>query len=188
MTPRDRLTAIWETAVRAVDAGDAVESALGAVPDRGRIFVLSVGKAAYAMAARVEALLAERIAGGLVVTKDGHAGELVRLETHEAGHPLPDSRSEEAARLALRRVAALQPDDVLPFRRDGDQRVAELAEMWLQKTGGADPVVRLTPPPGDIIFLAEGGPGLASLHEVLEQTTLLINLSLDLLQQTRAYH
>ena len=113
MTPRDRLTAIWQEAVRAVDAGDAVERALGDVPADGRVFVLSVGKAAYAMAARAEALLAERVSGGLVVTKDGHAGTLARLEGREAGHPLPDSRSEQAARLALQRVAALHPDDVL---------------------------------------------------------------------------
>lgn len=86
---------------------------MGEVPADGRVFVLSVGKAAHAMAARAESLLAERVSGGLVVTKDGHAGALERLEGCEAGHPLPDARSEQAARVALQRVGALHPDDVL---------------------------------------------------------------------------
>lgn len=54
-----------------------------------------------------------------------------------------------AALLGLLEESALEADEVLPFRQDPDQRIAELAEMWLQKTGGADPIVQMTPPPGE---------------------------------------
>ncbi len=53
------------------------------------------------------------MSGGIVVTKDGHGGVLERLDVREAGHPLPDGRSEKAARAALDLVAAADPDDVL---------------------------------------------------------------------------
>ena len=113
MTPRDRLTAIWRAALKAADAGDAVERALPDLPGDGRLLVLALGKAGFAMAARVEALAGGRVSGGLVVTKDGHGGVLERLGVREAGHPLPDGRSEKAARAALDLVAAADPDDVL---------------------------------------------------------------------------
>ncbi len=113
MKPRDRLTAIWNAALKAVDAGDAVERALPDVPRDGRLVVLALGKAGFPMAARVEALARDRVSRGLVVTKDGHGGALERLEVREAGHPLPDGRSEKAARAALDLVAAADPDDVL---------------------------------------------------------------------------
>jgi len=113
VTSRDRLTAVWSRALDAVDAGDAVERALSAVPRDGMLCVLALGKAGFAMAARVEALAGDRVSGGLVVTKDGHGGVVERLGLREAGHPLPDRRSEEAARAALDLVAAAEPDDVL---------------------------------------------------------------------------
>ena len=113
MTSRDRLTAIWSTALEAVDAGDAVERAFSVVPGDGRLFVLALGKAGFPMAARVEALAGDRVSGGLVVTKDGHGGVLERLEVREAGHPLSDRRSEEAAREVLDLAAVTDLDDVL---------------------------------------------------------------------------
>lgn len=113
MTPRDRLTAIWNAALAAVDAGDAVERALPGLPQDGRLVVLALGKAALPMAARALARLGDRVSGGLVVTKDGHGGALDRLEVREAGHPLPDDRSEAAARAALELARAADPGDLL---------------------------------------------------------------------------
>lgn len=54
-----------------------------------------------------------------------------------------------AALLILLEISTPDADTILPFRRDSDQRVAGLAELWLQKTGGADPIVKLDPPPGE---------------------------------------
>ncbi|MCA9081486.1 MAG: chitobiase/beta-hexosaminidase C-terminal domain-containing protein, partial [Planctomycetaceae bacterium] len=54
-----------------------------------------------------------------------------------------------AALLSLSADHALSAEEVLPLRSDKDERVAELVELWLQKTGGAEPLVTLTPPPGE---------------------------------------
>ncbi len=54
-----------------------------------------------------------------------------------------------AALLGLLEDSDLEADDVLPFRRDPSERVAGLADLWLQKTGGANPIVELSPPPGE---------------------------------------
>ena len=63
--------------------------------------LLGVGKAAAPMARAVEALLGERLAGGVAVTKRGHAGSgggLRRIRLLEAGHPVPDADSAAAGR------------------------------------------------------------------------------------------
>jgi glycerate 2-kinase len=78
-----------------------------------RVFVLAAGKAAVAMARAAEELFGERIAGGLVVTKDGHEADLGRLETIFAAHPEPDERGVEAARRVEELVESLERGDLL---------------------------------------------------------------------------
>ena len=78
-----------------------------------RVFVLSVGKAAPAMAGAAEELLGDRISGGLVVTKEGHETPLEKLETAVASHPQPDERSVEAARRVAEFVEPLGEGDLL---------------------------------------------------------------------------
>src|SRR6266540_612958 len=64
---------------------------------RGPVTLLAAGKAACTMAAGVvDALGSRALAGGLVVTKDGHtrgARLPASLELREAAHPAPDARS-----------------------------------------------------------------------------------------------
>lgn len=77
------------------------------------IWIVGAGKAGYPMALAAADILAGRVSGGLVITKDGHTptqslpGEVFFRET---GHPLPDKRgvraAEEMARLLLDRSAA----------------------------------------------------------------------------------
>jgi len=117
------LEQLLKDALKAVHAGDAVHRALlqSSVAD-ARPHVIAIGKAAAAMAHAVEALLGDRIRGGLVITKDGHADPAPRrLALHEAGHPVPDERSEAAAREALALASAVPPD----------------GELWLLLSGGA---------------------------------------------------
>ena len=78
-----------------------------------RVFVLSVGKAAPAMAGAAEEFLRERIEGGLVVTKEGHEASLEILETVVASHPEPDERSVEAARRVIEFLEPLGEGDLL---------------------------------------------------------------------------
>jgi len=62
------------------------------------ILVTGYGKGSVAMAQGVEAVLGDRIQGGLVVTKAGNARSMGRIRTLEASHPVPDASSEAAAR------------------------------------------------------------------------------------------
>ncbi len=78
-----------------------------------RVFVVAVGKAAGAMAEAAAELLGERIAGGLVVTKDDHNPGPDNLETLFASHPEPDERGAEAARKVAELVETLEDGDLL---------------------------------------------------------------------------
>lgn len=66
-----------------------------------RIWVVGGGKAAPAMAGALASLLGDRLAGGLVVTRHGHADPGIKtgpIEVAEAGHPLPDAAGVAATR------------------------------------------------------------------------------------------
>jgi glycerate 2-kinase len=71
-----------------------------------RTWVVGGGKAATAMAGALVPLLGEHLAGGLVVTRYGHADRGIDtgpIEVAEAGHPLPDA----AGVAATERMTAL---------------------------------------------------------------------------------
>jgi glycerate 2-kinase len=102
-----------EAVLRSVRAeGDTVFAGGGSFGAE-RVFVVSVGKAAGAMANAAEDLFGDRIAGGVVVTKEGNAGGPQRLETLFASHPEPDERGVEAARRVEEIAASLGEGDLL---------------------------------------------------------------------------
>ncbi len=72
-----------------VRSDDALRVPLGLFE---RILVIGAGKATASMAQGLEEVLGARIDGGLIVVKDGHTAPLARIETVEAGHPVPDRR------------------------------------------------------------------------------------------------
>ncbi len=81
-----------------------------------RIWAIGAGKAAPAMAAAVAALLGDRLAGGLVVTKSGHAGRTRYagpIEVVEAGHPIPDEAGVHAAQRLDGLLSGLSPRDLV---------------------------------------------------------------------------
>lgn len=122
---RPRLERIFRAAVAAADPATALQRELrlgsdGALSLSGealspgaRLHVLAVGKAAAPMARTLETIAGARIAAGLVITKQGHGLPMSRCTFHEAGHPVPDARSERAGRLALDFVARVPERDVL---------------------------------------------------------------------------
>ncbi len=77
------------------------------------IYVLSVGKAAGAMAEAADELLGGNVSGGLVVTKEGHSGGPEHFETIFASHPEPDERGVEAAARVREFVEGLGEGDLL---------------------------------------------------------------------------
>ncbi len=56
------------------------------------IIVLGAGKATAPMARAMEEILGHRLTAGLVVVKYGHTEKLKKIETVEAGHPVPDEQ------------------------------------------------------------------------------------------------
>ena len=61
---------------------------------KGKIYLVAVGKAAWQMAKSASECLTDKITQGIVITKYDHVkGEIPRMECCEAGHPLPDQNS-----------------------------------------------------------------------------------------------
>ncbi|HET8626559.1 MAG TPA: DUF4147 domain-containing protein [Thermomicrobiales bacterium] len=117
---------LFDAAVAAVDVRAAVRRTL-AVADGGltvggedvplapggRLFVVAFGKAAAAMAAEAEAILGDRIAAGVAITKYGNAEPTRTVEVREAGHPTPDEAGRRAAQEVSDLLAGTTPDDVV---------------------------------------------------------------------------
>lgn len=82
-------------------------------PPKGQCVVVGAGKAAAAMAAALEQAWPDVPLRGVVVTRDGHIATTSRIRVMEAAHPVPDSRSEDAARAILHEVRGLGPDDLV---------------------------------------------------------------------------
>jgi glycerate-2-kinase len=93
--------------------GDRLTLAGRALPVGARLVVLAAGKAAAAMGAALEELAAEHIERGLAVTKDGHGARLSKLVLRYAGHPIPDARSERAAREVIALAEGAAREEVL---------------------------------------------------------------------------
>lgn len=79
----------------------------------GAVDIIAFGKAAPGMAAAVTDILGDRVRRGVVVGLPGFAFDDPRFERFEASHPLPDERSEAAARAALELARRAGPYDLL---------------------------------------------------------------------------
>jgi hydroxypyruvate reductase len=105
---RRRLLRLFETAVRAVHGRERVRQVLTAQPILAPVYLLSIGKAACAMAQGAHDILGAGIAAALVVTKHGYA-ESLPWPVREAGHPLPDEHSLAAGQALLDFAARIPP-------------------------------------------------------------------------------
>ena len=66
-----------------------------------RIVAFGAGKASARMALGLEAILGDRLAGGVVAVKTGYVEQLARIRLLEAAHPVPDATSFAAAKALL---------------------------------------------------------------------------------------
>ena len=114
MDERDVLRAMFDAAIAAADAANAVPRNLPP-PPKGRTVVAGAGKAAAAMARAVDANWPmDKPLSGLVVTRYGYGVEpLKRIDVIEASHPVPDAAGEMAAARMLALVGGLGPDDLV---------------------------------------------------------------------------
>ena len=136
------LAAIMAAALDAADPAGAVRRSLAREGDAivvagrryehvGRVFVVGAGKAGAPMAQAAAEILGERVAGGLVVVKEGHTGRMKdeggrmrESDAHfilhpssftllEAGHPIPDARGAAAAERMAGLLGGLRADDLV---------------------------------------------------------------------------
>jgi hydroxypyruvate reductase len=114
--PERAVRRFFDAEGRLVVAGRSYEA--GRFP---RVWLVAVGKAALAMAAPIAEYFASRLAGGLVVTKDGHVDRALAgsVRVLEAGHPVPDERSLAAGRELQALLGAVGSDDLVVLLLSG---------------------------------------------------------------------
>ena len=116
----DTLTEIMRAAIAACQPKRCLPIHLPPIPENGRIIVLGAGKAAAEMAAITEKTYIERGLDpnsgrllGSVATRHGYAVQTAIINVEEAGHPIPDNASLNAANTALRLAAKATSDDLV---------------------------------------------------------------------------
>ena len=166
---REAIHAVQAAALAAVEPGAAVRRYLRldgrTLTVAGRpydtsafdsIWAIGAGKAAPAMAAAVASLLGDRLAGGLVVAKAGHAGQTCNagpIAIVEAGHPIPDEAGVRAAQRLAGLLSGLSTRDL----------------VLVLLSGGASALTTLP------------APGL-SLADLQETTALLLGCGASILE------
>lgn len=121
MTLREDAEQIVKKSIQAVLPDEAVRKALtGRKFGRGKLYMVSVGKAGWQMAKTAADLLGDRMEAGLVVAKYGHVkGDIPRTKCFEAGHPVPDENSFLAAQAALALAEKAGAEDEVVFLLSG---------------------------------------------------------------------
>ncbi len=179
---RDHAWRIMRAALQAVEPGAAVQRHLGLEGKRltavgasaedtrtydldrfDRVFVVGGGKAGAPMAQAVVSIMGERLTAGIVVVKQGYAGDTAQdgpVEMVEAGHPVPDEAGLHGA--------------------------GRLAEM-LRQTTGRDLVICLVSGGGSALMtLPVPGVSLADL-QVLTQTLLACGATINEINTVRKH-
>ena len=112
---------IVRRAIAAVQPDAAVRRALKDIPPtQGRLVLVSVGKAAWSMARAAYDCVGDKLSGGIVITKHGHAqGPIGQLLIREAGHPVPDQDTFSATQEALALTQDLTAEDTVLFLLSG---------------------------------------------------------------------
>jgi glycerate 2-kinase len=150
---RETMLAVQRAALAAVDPDAAVRRYVQRQGDElliagqtydlatfERIWVVGGGKAAVPMTAALYAILGERLSGGLVVTKYGHAdlgrtaaaGACGPVEVVEAAHPVPDGAGVDGARrMAGLLAGATARDLVLAVVSGGGSALLTLPDTGL---------------------------------------------------------
>ncbi len=117
----------WYTAgLEAVDPRVAVQRAMSVdggslyfdsstygLGPKARLTAIAFGKAASEMATGLTDTVGDRIATGIILTKDGHAIDPPPgWDVFEASHPVPDDRGVVATRAIVEALGGMGPDDL----------------------------------------------------------------------------
>ena len=107
-------------AIAAVSPEAAVRRALAGRTFPGKLYLVSVGKAAWKMAETAISCLEQPLENGIVVTKYYHVKHLLPgIVCYEAGHPVPDKNSFAATEAVLDMTENLKEDDTVLFLLSG---------------------------------------------------------------------
>ena len=79
----------------------------------GDLYLVGAGKATARMALAVEALLGQRLTGGIIVVKQGERIPLEKIEVFEAGHPVPDQAGVNATESIIGLLRQTQKTDLI---------------------------------------------------------------------------
>lgn len=134
-TLRREADCLIQAALEAVQPDQLVRQALHDFrPGKGKLILLSIGKAAWTMARAALSVL-EKPDHGLLITKYGHLPEpLPELECIEAGHPLPDENSLRAGEKVWHLVQHLKARDrVVLLLSGGGSALMEKSELPLEE-------------------------------------------------------
>ncbi len=120
-TLREDADRIAAKAIQKVLPDEAVAQAIRQKQfDRGNIYVVAVGKAAWQMAKAASVMLGSRITRGVVITKYEHVkGEIADMDCYEAGHPVPDENTFAGTQAALDLTSGLCAQDTVLFLLSG---------------------------------------------------------------------
>ncbi len=121
MTLRNDAQQIIDAALKAAMPDTAVQKALaGFTLPKGKLILVSAGKAGWQMAKAASDILGDHITDGIVVTKYEHnKGPLPHIDIYEAGHPVPDENSFLATEKAIEKVQNLSEEDTVVFLLSG---------------------------------------------------------------------
>lgn len=121
MNLRKEADEIIEEVLLSVQPDCAVKKALKQKQfQKGKIYLVAVGKAAWQMAKAASECLTDKITRGIVITKYDHVkGEIPRIECCEAGHPLSDENSFRYTQKVLDMVSGLNKEDTVLFLLSG---------------------------------------------------------------------
>ena len=113
--PERALLAMWRAAISAAHPKHCLGDHWPDPPE-GRLALLACGKAALPMAAEAVRRYGASLEGDVIYPDDPAAApepSAPGLRLHPASHPVPDGRSVDAARAALKLASGLAPEDLL---------------------------------------------------------------------------
>jgi glycerate 2-kinase len=103
-----------------------------------RIIVLGAGKASAKMAQALERVLGDRISDGFISVKTEHTEPLMKIRVHEAGHPVPDVSSIEAANEIMKMASKADSETSLRNQRGTLSNSACASDINKFNTVGCD--------------------------------------------------
>ncbi|MCP3962877.1 MAG: DUF4147 domain-containing protein [bacterium] len=162
-----------DAAVRAVEPERLVRDALAGdeelLSGAGRVHLAAVGKAAAAMARGAADVLADRLAGGVLVAPEGQTGDApAGVAEFAGGHPIPNERGVEGAG-EIRRLAA-------------DLGAADLLLALI--SGGGSALMTLPPPGVSLVQVQETTDALLRSGATIQELNC-VRKHLDLLKGGR---